>query len=73
MGLRIKAAAQNDTGKFSPPPPWPVLAVSFQVAQRGGRCPIPGNIQHQVGRGSEQPDVVEDVPADGRRGGLDGL
>ncbi|KAK4829983.1 hypothetical protein QYF61_008114 [Mycteria americana] len=33
-----------------------------QVAQRGGRCPIPGNIQGQVGRGSEQPDLVEDVP-----------
>jgi len=24
-----------------------------QVAQRGGQCPIPGNIQGQVGRGSE--------------------
>ena len=34
-----------------------------QVAQRGGRCPIPGSIQGQVGWGSEQPDLVEDVPA----------
>ncbi|KAK4818261.1 hypothetical protein QYF61_009966 [Mycteria americana] len=34
-----------------------------QVAQRGGRCPIPGNIQGQAGQGSEQPDLVEDVPA----------
>jgi len=34
-----------------------------QVAWRCGRCPIPGNIQGQVGRGSEQPDRVEDVPA----------
>ncbi|KAK4815290.1 hypothetical protein QYF61_026195 [Mycteria americana] len=34
-----------------------------QVVQRGGRCPIPGNIQGQVGQGSEQPDLVEDVPA----------
>ncbi|KAK4808965.1 hypothetical protein QYF61_015199 [Mycteria americana] len=34
-----------------------------QIAQRGGRCPIPGNIQGQVGQGSEQPDLVEDVPA----------
>ena len=34
-----------------------------QVAQRGGRGPIPGNIQGQVGWGSEQPDLVEDVPA----------
>ena len=25
-----------------------------QVAQRGSRCPIPGNIQGQVGQGSEQ-------------------
>ena len=37
-----------------------------QVAQRGDRCPIPGNIQSQVGQGSEQPDLVEDVPAHGR-------
>jgi len=39
-----------------------------QVAHRGGRCPIPGNIQGQVGLGSEQPDLV-DVPAY-CRGGL---
>jgi len=44
-----------------------------QVAQRGGRCPIPGNIQGQVGRGSEQPDLAEDVPAYGRGVGLDDL
>jgi len=44
-----------------------------QVAQRGGRCPIPGHIQGQVGWGSEQPDLVEDVPAHGRGVGLDGL
>ena len=39
------------------------------VAQRGGGCPIPGNIQAQVGQGSEQSDPAEDVPACGR--GLD--
>ena len=44
-----------------------------QVAQRGGRCPVPGNIQGQVGQGSEQPDLVEDVPAHCRGVGLDGL
>jgi len=44
-----------------------------QAAQRGGRCPIPGNIQDQGGRGSEQPDLVEDVPAHCRGVGLDGL
>lgn len=33
-----------------------------QVAQGGGRCPIPGNIPGLVGRGSGQPDLVEDVP-----------
>jgi len=44
-----------------------------QVAQRGGRCPIPGNIPGQVGRGSEQPDLVEGVPAHCRGVGLDGL
>jgi len=42
-----------------------------QVAPRGGRRPIPGNIQ--VGQGSGQPDLVEDVPAHGSRVGLDGL
>jgi len=44
-----------------------------QVAQRGSGCPIPGNIQGQVGWGSEQPDLGEDVPAHCRRGGLDNL
>jgi len=43
------------------------------VSQRGGRCPIPSNIQGQVGRGSEQPDLVEDVPAHCRGVGLDDL
>jgi len=40
-----------------------------QVAWRGGRCPIPGDIQGQAGRGSEQPDPVKD----GKGVGLDGL
>ena len=44
-----------------------------QVAQRGSGGPIPGNIQGQVGRGSEQPGLVEDVPAHCRGVGLDGL
>ena len=44
-----------------------------QVAQRGGRCPIPGNIPGQAGRGSEQPDLAEDVPAHGRGVGLGDL
>jgi len=44
-----------------------------QVAQRGGRCPIPGNAQGQAGRGSEHPDPVEAVPAHCRAVGLDGL
>jgi len=35
------------------------------VVQRGCRCPIPGNIQGQVGWGFEQPDLVEDVQAGG--------
>jgi len=41
-----------------------------QVAQRGGRCPIPGNIQGQAGQGSEKR---EDVPTHGRGVGLDDL
>jgi len=32
-----------------------------QVAQRGGRCPIPGNIQGRVGQSCEQPHIVVDV------------
>ena len=39
------------------------------VAQRGGRCAIPADIPGQVRRGSEQPGLVEGVPAHGR--GLD--
>ena len=34
-----------------------------QIAQRGNGVPIPGNIQGQVGRGSRQPALVEDVSA----------
>jgi len=34
---------------------------------------IPGNIQGQVGRGSEEPNPVEDVPAHGRGVGLGDL
>ena len=44
-----------------------------QVAQRGSRCSIPGNIPGQVGRGSEQPGLIEDVPAHCGGVGLDGL
>jgi len=41
--------------------------------QRGSGGPIPGNIPAQVGRGSEQPDPVEDSPAHCRGLGLDDL
>lgn len=44
-----------------------------QVFQRGGGCLIPGNIQDQVGWGSKQPDLVEEVPVRDREVGLDGL
>jgi len=44
-----------------------------QVAQRGSGGPISGNIQGQVGWGSDQPDLVEDIPAYLRQGGLDDL
>jgi len=43
------------------------------VAQRGGRSLIPGNIQGQVGRDSEQPSLVEDVSAHCSKVGVDGL
>jgi len=34
-----------------------------QIAQRGGQFPISEDIEGQVGWGSEQPGLVEDVPA----------
>jgi len=37
-----------------------------QVAQRSCGCPLPGNVQGQVGWGFEQPGLVEGVPAHGR-------
>ena len=44
-----------------------------KVAQRGSGGPIPGNIQHQVGQGSEQPDLVSGVPGHYRGVGLEDL
>jgi len=44
-----------------------------EVSRRGGRCPIPENIQRRVGWGFEQHDLVEDVPAHCRGLGLDDL
>ena len=42
-----------------------LVGISFQSS----RCfPIPANIQGQVRRGSEQPGLVEDVPAHCRGG-----
>jgi len=37
-----------------------------QVVQRSCGCPLPGSVQGQVGWGSEQPHLVEGVPAHGR-------
>lgn len=34
-----------------------------QVSQRGCGCPIPGNIQGHIEQGSEQADLVKNVPA----------
>ena len=44
-----------------------------RVSQRGRRCPIPGNIEGQVGWGSEQPDLVVDAPAHCKGLGIDDL
>jgi len=41
-----------------------------QVVQRDGRCPVRWNIKDQVGLGSDQPDLVEDISAH-CKGGLD--
>ena len=39
---------------------------------RGCGCPIAGSVQGQVGWGSEQPGLVEGVPAHGRGAGTRG-
>jgi len=44
-----------------------------QIAQRSSGGPIPGNTQGHVGWGSEQPGLVEDVPAHSRGVGLQDL
>jgi len=41
-----------------------------QAAQRSCGCPLPGRVQGQVGRGFEQPGLVEGVPAPGRGVGI---
>jgi len=40
-----------------------------QVSQRSCGCPLPGSVQGLVGWSSEQPGLVEDVTAHGRRVG----
>lgn len=42
-----------------------------QVAHKGDGCLTLGNIQSQIGCGSEKPDVLEDVPAHCSRVGRD--
>jgi len=37
-----------------------------EVAQGSCGCPLPGRVQGQVGRGLEQPGLMEGVPAHGR-------
>jgi len=41
-----------------------------QVAQTSCGCPLSGSVQGQVGWDSEQPGLVEDVPAHGRGVGM---
>lgn len=43
-----------------------------QVAQRGDRCSIPGNIHSQARQGFEQSNLIE-VPVHGREAGLGDL
>ena len=47
---------------------WKCQKIST-FAQRRCGCPLPGGVQGQVGWSSEQPDLVEDVPAHGRGSG----
>jgi len=39
---------------------------NIQVAQRTCAYPLPGSVEGQAGRGSEQPGLVEGVPVHGR-------
>jgi len=43
--------------------------VLEQVAKRSCGCPLPGSVQGRVGWSSEQPGLVEGVPAHGIRVG----
>jgi len=47
--------------------------TDFNTSQRGSGGLIPGNIQGRDGRCSEQPGLVEDVPAHCSGVGLDNL
>jgi len=47
-----------------------VIRPWAQVAQRSCGCPLPGCVQGQVGRGFEQPGLVEGVPAHDRGVGM---
>jgi len=47
--------------------------VLEQAAQRGCGCPIPGDVQGQVGWGPGQPGLVVGDPAQGRSLELDDL
>lgn len=57
-------------------PSWPCLlrmllhTLVFNLDQE---CPIPGDVQGQLGQGFEQPDLVEDGPVHGMGVGLDDL
>ena len=47
------------------------IEVLENVAQNGGRCPTPGDIEGQAGQGSEQPHLSVGVPVHYRGVGLD--
>jgi len=56
LSIRYKEEILHDEGGEAP----------AEIAQRSCGCPLPGSAQGQVGPESEQPDLVEDVPALGR-------
>lgn len=45
----------------------------MHIVQRGGRYPKPGDIQEQIGWGSDQSGIVQDIPDCCRVGGLRSL
>jgi len=61
--LKLKEGRLNMRNKFFT---MRVVRQRNRLPREIVECPLPGNVQGQVGRGFEQPVLVEGVPAHGR-------